>query len=42
MISFNETPPELVERVLSKLNEALYSNDVLNNRHVDLRDFMTL
>ena len=39
IISFNETPTELVSAIEKSLNEALYSEDVLN-KATDLKSFM--
>ena len=39
MISFKKIPEELSNKILEKLNETLYKNDVLNKK-VSLKDFM--
>lgn len=42
IISFKEIPSELSEAILEKVNLALYTNEVVNDATIDLRDFMIL
>lgn len=42
IISFNEIPKALTDKIIEKINVKLYSNEVLNQKSVDLRDFMML
>lgn len=41
IISFNEIPSELTDKILKRVNEVLYTNDVLNPT-TDLKSFMML
>lgn len=41
IISFNEIPTDLSDRIVKKINETLYSNDVMNPT-TDLKSFMML
>jgi len=42
IISFKEMPTELSSHILEKVNQALHSENPLNNSSIDLRDFMNL
>lgn len=41
IISFKNIPDQLSTKILAKLNESLYSNDIINSS-IDLKDFMML
>ena len=40
MISFESIPEDLSKKILEKLNESLYKNDIMN-KTTSLKDFMT-
>ena len=42
IISFSEIPSELTDRIVEKVNQELYSDDVLNEQTVDLKQFMMM
>lgn len=42
IISFSEIPSELTNRIVEKVNQELYSDDVLNEQTVDLKQFMMM